>query len=65
VGPTEGSLVAVADAGPLIHLDELGIRRGQRTRSQVIDLLQQIPVRSTLHIRPTLLREIVEEVERS
>lgn len=42
-----------------------GIRRGQRTRSQVIDLLRQIPVRSTLHIRPTLLREIVEEVERS
>lgn len=42
-----------------------GIRRGQRTRSQVVDLLRQIPVRSTLHIRPTLLREILEEVERS
>ena len=41
------------------------IRRNQRTRSEVIDLLRQIPVRSTLHIRPTLLRDIVEEVERS
>jgi predicted nucleic acid-binding protein len=39
------------------------IRRQQRTRGQVLDLLRGIPARSTLHIRPSLLREIIVEVE--
>ena len=40
------------------------IRRHQRTRSEVIDLLRQIPIRSTLHLRPSLLREILDDIER-
>ncbi|MES1244354.1 MAG: DNA-binding protein [Acidobacteriota bacterium] len=41
------------------------IRRRQRTREEVLDLLRSIPVRSTLHIRPSLLHEIIGEVEKS
>jgi predicted nucleic acid-binding protein len=39
------------------------IRRGQRTRSEVLSILLSIPTRSTLHIRRTLLTEIVRQVE--
>jgi hypothetical protein len=38
------SLVVVADAGPIIHPDEL-------------------PKRTTLHIRPALLAEVIANVE--
>ena len=41
------------------------IRRLQRTREEVLDLLRAIPARSTLHIRPSLLHEIILEVEKS
>jgi len=39
------------------------IRRQQRTREQVVDMLRDLPARSTLHIRPGLLAEIIREVE--
>lgn len=39
------------------------IRRGQRSRDQVLDLLRAIPERSSLHIRPSLLHEVVAQVE--
>ena len=38
------------------------IRRGQLTAPRVADLLRAIPERSTLHIKPSLLREILAEV---
>lgn len=41
------------------------IRRSQRTQEEILDLLRAIPTRSTLHIRPNLLREIIAEVEAS
>lgn len=41
------------------------IRRGQRTHSEVLSILRSIPVQSTLHIRRTLLEEIVRQVEQS
>lgn len=41
------------------------IRRGQRTQTAILSLLKELPARSTLHIRPDLLRQIIEEVERS
>ena len=41
------------------------IRRGQRTRSEVLSILRSIPIRSTLHIRRALLEEIVRQVEQS
>jgi predicted nucleic acid-binding protein len=40
------------------------IRRGQRSAQEVLELLRAIPGRSTLHIKPSLLLEIVAEVER-
>lgn len=40
------------------------IRRQQRTRESVLNLLRSIPSISTLHIRADLLGEILEEVER-
>jgi predicted nucleic acid-binding protein len=39
------------------------IRRGQRSHSEVLALLRELPRKSTLHIRPGLLREIIKEVE--
>jgi hypothetical protein len=39
------------------------IRRQQREPRTVADLLRAIPTRSTLHIRPNLLNEIIAEVE--
>lgn len=39
------------------------IRRNQRSRDEILALLHEIPHRSTLHIRPSLLREIISEVE--
>jgi len=114
----------VADAGPLIHLDELGsldlladyasilvpeavwhevtrhrpdaianrllalekvarlaakalnieangtigivlraLRRGQRDKHQVLALLESIPTHTSLHLRPSLLAEVIAEVQ--
>jgi predicted nucleic acid-binding protein len=39
------------------------IRRGQRSKDEVITTLRELPVRSTLHIRPKLLQEIIEFLE--
>ncbi len=40
------------------------IRREQRTQAEILSVLKELPARSTLHIRPDLLRQIIEEVER-
>lgn len=39
------------------------IRGRQRTQPEVLAILRDLPVRSSLHIRPALLREIIVEVE--
>jgi len=41
------------------------IRRELRSREQVVSCLRELPTRSTLHVRPSLLAEIIREVERS
>lgn len=38
------------------------VRRGLRTPVEVIALLEAVPARTTLHIRPSLLNEIVAEL---
>jgi predicted nucleic acid-binding protein len=38
------------------------IRRRQRTRQQIIALLQSLPTRSSLHIRPDLLQRVIAQV---
>lgn len=40
------------------------IRRGQRSRNDILSLLRAIPDQSTLHIRPRLLEEIIARIER-
>jgi predicted nucleic acid-binding protein len=40
------------------------IRRQQRTRDEVLNLLQVLPTRSTIHIRASLLQEIIAQLER-
>ncbi len=37
------------------------IRRRQRTQQEVLSILRDLPVRSSLHIRPALLEEIIAE----
>jgi predicted nucleic acid-binding protein len=39
------------------------IRRQQKTPEQVLIILNELPFRSTLHIRPKLLQEIIKEVK--
>jgi predicted nucleic acid-binding protein len=39
------------------------IRRQQRTPNQVMSILRGLPANSTLHIRPDLLQDIIEQVE--
>lgn len=41
------------------------IRRGQRTTAQVQEVLQTLPGVSTLHVKQSLLDEILETLERS
>jgi len=39
------------------------VRREQRSRRQILDLLRELPSRSTLHLSADLLNQIVAEVE--
>ncbi|MBN1483735.1 MAG: hypothetical protein JXA37_03360 [Chloroflexia bacterium] len=39
------------------------IRRNLRTPQEVLALLQALPIKSSLHIRPTLLGTIIEQVQ--
>lgn len=39
------------------------VRRGQRSRDEVLGLLRAIPEQSSLHIRPALLNEVIAQVE--
>jgi predicted nucleic acid-binding protein len=39
------------------------IRRQQRTREEILTILRTLPTQSTLHIRSTLLQEIIEKLE--
>jgi predicted nucleic acid-binding protein len=39
------------------------IRRGQRTREEVVAILRDLPVKSTLHIRRGLLTDIIVQIE--
>ena len=39
------------------------IRRQQRTPHQVLSILRDLPARSSLHIRPALLEEIISQVK--
>ncbi|MEZ5535302.1 MAG: hypothetical protein R3F02_06720 [Thiolinea sp.] len=41
------------------------IRRQQLTRQQVVSLLKAIPDKTSLHLRPSLLKQIISEVEDS
>lgn len=40
------------------------IRRGRRTPADVITLVEQLPARSSLHVRPALLREVLDRLRR-
>jgi predicted nucleic acid-binding protein len=40
------------------------IRRRQRSPSEVISLIERIPAQSSLHIRPALLREVLDQLRR-
>ena len=40
------------------------VRRQQRTRNEVLNILRHLPEQSTLYIRPGLLQEIITQLER-
>ena len=39
------------------------VRRRQRTRNEALSSLRELPARSSLHVRPALLEEIIAQVE--
>jgi predicted nucleic acid-binding protein len=39
------------------------VRRGQRAKQEILAILDQLPTRSTLHIRPGLLAEIITSLK--
>lgn len=41
------------------------VRLGQRSRDQIMSLLRMFPNLSMLHIRASLLKSVIEEVEAS
>lgn len=41
------------------------IRRGQRTKDEVLEVLRSLPSRSTLHIKRSLLETVISQVESS
>ena len=40
------------------------IRRGQRTKTEVVAILRSLPAVSTLHIKPSFLQGVVQDLER-
>lgn len=50
------------DAHGTIGLLTRAVRMQHRTPSEVIELLKAIPQRSTLHVRPAFLAEVIEHV---
>jgi len=40
------------------------IRRRQRKKEEVLSILKNLPIRSSLFIKPSLLQEIVDKVEK-
>ena len=53
------SITAHGTIGILIR----AIRRQLRTKAEILDLLSSIPHRTTLHIRPSFLAEIIRDIE--
>jgi predicted nucleic acid-binding protein len=41
------------------------LRRQQRTKEQVLEILRSLPTHCTLHVRPSLLKEVIQEILRS
>lgn len=41
------------------------IRRGQRTKEEILALLRSIPIRSSLHLKRSLLDHVISDVESS
>jgi predicted nucleic acid-binding protein len=69
------AILLTDDAAARLAADQLGmqvhgmigvllrsVRRGQRTPEEVLSLLQQLPQRSTLHIRSDLLLAVIAQV---
>jgi predicted nucleic acid-binding protein len=59
--------LAAASLGIKVHgtigIVVRSIRRGQRTKPQVLELLRAIPEKSTLHLKRSLLQEVIGRVE--
>ena len=40
------------------------IRRGQRSKDSLLEVLRELPQRSSLHLKPSLLDDVIREAER-
>ncbi len=55
------SLTAKGTIGVLVR----AIRRKRRSKAEVVQIIQSIPERSTLHVKASLLERVVQEIESS
>ena len=58
MGKIKSAITVVCDAGPAIHLDELGCLDLLKDFQEVLDIFKDMPLKSTLYIRHSLLQEI-------
>jgi len=58
MGKIKSAITIVCDAGPAIHLDELGCLDLLKDFQEVLDIFKDMPLKSTLYIRHSLLQEI-------
>ena len=63
----DGAARLAADAlGYKVHgtigLVVRAIRRNQRSRDEVVEILRAVPARSTLHVRPSILQSVLEKL---
>jgi len=54
----KSAITVVCDAGPAIHLDELGCLDLLIDFQEVLDILKDMPLKTTLYIRHSLLQKI-------
>ena len=63
MGKIKSEITVVCDAGPVIHLDELGYLDLLKDFQGVLDIPKDMPLKTTLYIRHFLLQEIQLEIK--
>ncbi len=64
MGKIKSAITVVCDAGPAIHLDELCCLDLLIDFQEVLDILKDMPLKTTLYIRHSLLQKIQLKIKK-